>query len=57
MHRLPSITTHLYVMSVEARVVQLELYRSLANIKKSMKSMTYVTPRAQKFTALHRHAL
>ena len=57
MHRLPSITTHVAVTVVRARVVQLELYRSLAKIKKSIKSMTYNTPRAQKFTALHRHAL
>jgi len=56
MQRLPGITQHVAVMGAEACVVQLELYRDLAQIKKSIKSMTYNTPRAQKFAALHRHA-
>ena len=56
MHRLPGITQRVAVTGAEARVVQLWLYRDLAQMKKSMKSMTYNTPRAQKFAALHRHA-
>jgi len=56
MQRLPGITQHVAVMGAEACVVQLELYRESAQIKKSIKSMTYNTPRAQKFAALHRHA-
>ena len=57
MHWLPGITQHVAVTRAESNVVQLELYRESAQIKKSMKSMTYNTPRAQKFAALHRHAL
>lgn len=57
MHRLPGITQHLCATRAESNVVQLELYRESKRMEMSIKSMAYNTPRAQKFAALHRHAL
>ena len=57
MHWLPGITQHLCATRAESNVVQLELYRESKRMEMSIKSMTYNTPCAQEFAALHRRDL